>query len=63
MLRLPGRHEYYIEQLLHLWIPYLSVLQDFTDKVHRLLLDLCYHPWPFNGDDCADHDVSSCHIQ
>jgi hypothetical protein len=63
MLQLPGRYEYCVELFLYLWIPYLSVLQDFTDKVHKLLLDLRYYLWPFNGDDCADHNVSSRHIQ
>jgi hypothetical protein len=63
MLQLPGRHEYYVEQFLHLWIPYLSVLLDFADKVHGLLLDLRYRLWPFNGDDCADHNVDSSHVQ
>jgi hypothetical protein len=63
MLQLPGRHEYCVEQLLHLWIPYLSVLQDFTNKVHMLLLDLRYRLWLFNSDDCANHNVGSRHIQ
>jgi hypothetical protein len=63
MLQLLGRHEYCVEQFLHLWIPYLSVLQDLTDKVHKLLLDLHYRLWPFSGDDCADHNVGSCHVQ
>jgi hypothetical protein len=56
-------HEYCVEQFLHLWIPYLSVIQDLTDKVHGLLLDLCYRLWPFNSDDCVDHNVDSCHVQ
>jgi hypothetical protein len=63
MLQLSGRHEYYVEQFLHLWIPYLSILQDFADKVHGLLLDLFYCLWPFNGDDCADHNIGSRHVQ
>jgi hypothetical protein len=63
MLQLPGRHEYWVEQFLHLWISYLSVLQDFTDKVHGLLPDLRYHLLPFNGDDYADHSVGSRYVQ
>jgi hypothetical protein len=62
MLNLPCRHEYYVEQFLHLWIPYLSILQDLTDKVHGLLLDFCYSFWPFNSDDCANHSVGIRHI-
>jgi hypothetical protein len=63
MFQLPGRHEYCVEQFLHLWIPYLSVNQDFTDELHGLLLDLRYCLWLFNGDDCADHYVGSRHVQ
>jgi hypothetical protein len=63
MLQLPDRHEYCVEQFLHMWIPNLSVLQDFTAKVHGLLLDLRYRLWLFNGDDCADHNIGSRHIQ
>jgi hypothetical protein len=63
MLQLPGRHEYCIEQFLHLWIPYLSVIQDLANKVHELLSDLCYHLCLFNDDDCADHNVGSRHVQ
>jgi hypothetical protein len=62
MLQLPGRHEYCIEQFLHLWISCLSILQDLTDKVHGLLLDFYYSFWPFNGDDYANHSVGSRHI-
>jgi hypothetical protein len=63
MFQLPDHHEYYVEQFLHLWISYLSVLQDFADKIHGLLLDLCYRLWSFNGDDCANHSVGSRHVQ
>jgi hypothetical protein len=63
MLQLSGHHEYCVEQFLHLCIPYLSILQDLTDKVHGLLLDFRYCFWPFNDDDCADHSVGGCHIQ
>jgi hypothetical protein len=41
MFQLPGRHENYIEQLLHLWVSCLSVLKDFTNEVYRLLLFFC----------------------
>jgi hypothetical protein len=58
MLQLFGRHEYCVEQFLHMWIPYLSILQNFADKVHGVLFDLCYRLWPFNGNDCADHQDS-----
>jgi hypothetical protein len=46
-----------------MWISHLSVLQDFANKIHELLLDLRYRLWPFNGDDCADHSIGSRHIQ
>jgi hypothetical protein len=62
MLQLPSRHEYCVEQFLHLCIPCLSILQDLADKIHGMLLDFHYSFWPFNGDDCADHSVGSCHI-
>jgi hypothetical protein len=34
MLELPGHHEDHVEKLLNLWVPCLSVFQEFTDKVH-----------------------------
>jgi hypothetical protein len=63
MIQLPGCHEYCVEQFLHLWIPYLSVLQEFADEIHGLLLNLRYHLWPFNGDDYAGHSIGSRHVQ
>jgi hypothetical protein len=63
MLQLPDRHEYYVEQFLHLWVPYLSIFQDLADKIHGLLLDFSYRLWPFNGDDYADYNLGSCHVQ
>jgi hypothetical protein len=62
MLQLPGHHEYCVEQFLHLWISCLSILQDHADKIHELLFDFRHSFCPFNGDDCADHSVGSCHI-
>jgi hypothetical protein len=41
MLQLPGRDKDYVEQILHLWIPCLSIFWDLADKVHGLLLDFC----------------------
>jgi hypothetical protein len=35
----PDRHENYVEQFLHLWVPHLCILEDLSNKVHRLLLD------------------------
>jgi hypothetical protein len=63
MLQLLSRHEYRVEQFLHLWIPHLSVLYDFADKIHGLLLDLRYRFWLFNGNNCADHSFGSRHVQ
>jgi hypothetical protein len=62
-LELCGRHKDYIEQLLNLRVPYLSVLQDLTDKVHGLLFDFCRSFRSFIGDNCADQCVSSCNVQ
>jgi hypothetical protein len=62
MLQLPSHHECCVEQFLHMWIPYLSILQDLANKLHGLLLDFRYSFWPFSGDDCVDHIVGSRHI-
>jgi hypothetical protein len=62
VLKLPSRHKDYIEQLLNLRVPCLSVLQDLTDKVHELLFDFCHGFRPFNDDNCADNYVGTCNI-
>jgi hypothetical protein len=62
VLELPDCHMDYIEQLLNLRVPCVSVLQDLTDKVHMLLFDFRRGFKPFNGDDCIDNGVSSCNI-
>jgi hypothetical protein len=56
VLQLLGRHENCIEQLLHLRVLCLSILEDLANKVHRLLLDFC------RGDDCTDNNVGGRHI-
>jgi hypothetical protein len=63
VLQLPTRYENCVEQLLHLRVPCLNILEDLTDKVHCLLLDFYRGFWAFNDDDCADHSVDGCHIQ
>ena len=62
VLKLLGRHKDCIEQLLNLRVPYLSVLQDLTDKVHMLLFNFYHGFRPFNGDACTDNGVGSCNI-
>jgi hypothetical protein len=62
VIELPGCHEDYIEQLLNWRAPYLGILQDLADKVHRLLFDFHHSFRPFNDDDCTDNYVSSCNI-
>jgi hypothetical protein len=62
VLELSGCHKDCIEQLLNLRVPYLSVIQDLTDKVHMLLFDFCRGFKPFNGNDCMDNGVSSYNI-
>jgi hypothetical protein len=62
VLELPGRHKDCTEQLLNLRVPCLSVLQDLTDKVHRILFDFRCGFRAFNGDDCTDNGVGSCNI-
>jgi hypothetical protein len=62
VLELPGCHKDYVEQLLNLWVPYLSVLQDLTDKVHRLLFDFRCGFRPFNDDDRTDNGLGSYNI-
>jgi hypothetical protein len=49
VLDVPGCHKDYIEQLLNLRVPYLSVLHDLTDNVHMLLFDFHHGFRPFNG--------------
>jgi hypothetical protein len=62
VLQLPSHHENCVEQLLHLRVLCLSILEDFADKVHMFLLDLYRGFRPFNDDDCANHGVGGCHI-
>jgi hypothetical protein len=62
VLELPGHHKDSIEQLLNLWIPCLSVLQDLTNKVHMLMFDFCHGFTQLNGDDCTTNDISSYNI-
>jgi hypothetical protein len=62
MLELPGHHKDYIEKLLDLRVPSLSILQDLTNKVHMLLLDFHCGFWPFNDDNCANNCVGDCNI-
>jgi hypothetical protein len=52
VLELSSRHEDYIEKLLYLWVPCLSIFQDLANKVHWLFLDFSSSPWPFNGEQC-----------
>jgi hypothetical protein len=51
-----------MEQLLNLRVPYLSVLQDLTDKVHGLLFDFCRGFSLFNDNKCADNCVGSYNV-
>jgi hypothetical protein len=62
VLELFGHHKDYIEQLLNLRVPCLSILHDLANEMHRLLFNfrLCFKP--FNDDDCTDNGVSSCNI-
>jgi hypothetical protein len=62
VLEFPGRHKNCIEQLLNLRVPCLSVLQDFTDKVHMLLFDFRRGFRLFNGDDCTNKGLGSYNI-
>jgi hypothetical protein len=62
MFEIPSRHEHCVELLLHLWVPCLSVFQDFADKVYWLLFHFRVNFWPFNGNDSAHNCVGGCHI-
>jgi hypothetical protein len=62
ILQFSGRHKDYIEQLLNLRVSCLNILQDLTDKVHRLLFNFRRSFRPFNGVDYTDNGVSSCNI-
>jgi hypothetical protein len=61
-LQLPGRNEDYVEQLLNLRAPCLSILKDLVDKVHMLLLDFVSGLWLFNGGDGANYYINGCLI-
>jgi hypothetical protein len=63
MLQLPGHHEYYAERLLHLWVSFLSVFQNFTNKVYWLLFYFCVTFWPFNDGNCTNECVGGCDIE
>jgi hypothetical protein len=63
VFQLPNHHEDYIEQLLNLRVPYLRILKDLIDKVHRFLLDYSSSPWPFNGNDGANYRISGYYIE
>jgi hypothetical protein len=62
MLELHGHHKNYVERLLDLRVPYLSILQDLVDKVHGLLLDIRLGFGPFNDDNGADNCVGDCNV-
>jgi hypothetical protein len=62
VLELSGCHKDCIEQVLNLRVSCLSVIQDPTDKVHRLLFDFCRGFRSFNGDDRTDNGVGHCNI-
>jgi hypothetical protein len=62
VLELPGCYKDCIEQLLNLRVPCLKVLQDLTEKVHKLLFDFCLGLMTFNDDDCTNYCVGSCNV-
>jgi hypothetical protein len=62
VLELPECHKNRIEQLLNLWVPCLSILQDLADKVHMLLFGFRRGFRPFNGDVYIDNSVGSYNI-
>jgi hypothetical protein len=62
VLELPGHHKDYIEQLLNLRVPCLCVLQNLTDKVHRLVVNFRHGFRLFDDDYCTDNSVGSCNI-
>jgi hypothetical protein len=62
VFELPGHYKDCIEQLLNLWVPYLSIPQDLIDKIHRLLFNFCRGFRPFNDDDYTDNSVGSYNI-
>jgi hypothetical protein len=62
VLEHPYYHKDCIKQLLNLRVSCLSILQDLTDKIHRLLFDFHRGFRPFNGDDCTDNSVGCYNI-
>jgi hypothetical protein len=62
VLELSAHHKDYVEQLLNLRVPHLSILQDLVDKVHRMLFDFRRGFRPFNGDNCDENCVGSCNV-
>jgi hypothetical protein len=62
VLQFLGHYENCVEQLLHLWVLCLSVLEDLTDKVHMLLVDFHRGSRPFYRDDSADYYIRGCHV-
>jgi hypothetical protein len=62
VLELSVHYKDFVEQLLNLRVPCLSIFQDFADKVHGLLFDFRRDFRPFNGDNCADNCVGSCNV-
>jgi hypothetical protein len=59
VLELPSCNKDYIEQILNLRVPCLSILQDFADKVHKLLFDFHRGFRSFNRNNCADNCIGS----